>query len=242
MNPRGLALGVALEHERLGIVDEHGLRDATEVTKRIGQALSPVVVTLAEKCLHVLAPRVTKHGDEQHHARALLAEPHPFFAEIDLQLMARRRLESHGRDLGGTLGLAVRLHDALHRPRMHRDALLSEQIGDDNRIALSRRCKQLHGLCVLLGRQRSCRWPCLRLGGGAAHVALHGLARDAELAGDAPTAPPQRCERSDLTHGLCLDHRHLDALGWRVLQTRCVHVALDAGRSRRCGWTTFAVV
>jgi len=61
------------------------------------------------------------------------------------------------------------------------------------------------------------------------HVTSNGLARDVELGGDPPTAPPKRCKGSNLAHDLWIDHRHLDALRWLVLQNVCVHVALDAG-------------
>jgi len=63
------------------------------------------------------------------------------------------------------------------------------------------------------------------------HVALRGLACDAEFAGNASAAPAQLCECSDLSHDFRIDHRHLDALGWLVLQSLCVHVTLDAGKA-----------
>jgi hypothetical protein len=53
MDPCRLALAVTVDHECLGIVDEHGLRDATEVTERIYESLPPIVVVLGEKRLHM---------------------------------------------------------------------------------------------------------------------------------------------------------------------------------------------
>jgi hypothetical protein len=98
-------------------------------------------VALAQECLHVLAPRIAEHGNEQHHAGPLLAEPHPILAEVDLQLMPGCGLEPHRRDLGSALGLAMRSNDPLHRPRVHRHTLLREQVCDDDSIALGCRYK-----------------------------------------------------------------------------------------------------
>ncbi len=73
---------------------------------------------------------------------------------------------------------------------MNLDSLLREQIRHHHRIALGGRLEQLHRLSALRLRQRASSRPHLRLGSNtAAHVALHGLTRDAELAGDPPAAP-----------------------------------------------------
>jgi hypothetical protein len=190
MNPRCLFLGITVEHQRFRVVDQHRLRDAAEVTERPGESLAPVVVALTQKGLNVFAPRIAEHGDEQHHARALLSDPNPLLAEVDLELVARRRLKSNGRDLGGPLRVAMRTDDALNGPRMDLDAALGEQVRDDDGIALSRRLEQLHRLGAQRVAQGASSRPRLRLRSDAAmHVPLGGLACDAELASDASAAP-----------------------------------------------------
>ena len=75
---------------------------------------------------------------------------------------------------------------------MHGDPTLREQVGDDHGIALRGRLEEFYDLRPLLGRQRTRRGMRLRLRpDAAAHVALHGLTRDAELAGNTPAAPTQ---------------------------------------------------
>lgn len=72
------------------------------------------------------------------------------------------------------------------------DAALGEQVGNDDGIALGCRLEELDDLGPLLSGQRACCGTRLRLRRApAAHVALHGLARDAKLAGDAPAASSQ---------------------------------------------------
>ncbi|MBA3392185.1 MAG: hypothetical protein H0T89_06055 [Deltaproteobacteria bacterium] len=109
--------------------------------------------------------------------------------------------------------MAVRPHDALHGARVDLETLVSEQVGNHDRIALGSRLEQLHGTRSLLRCQRLRRGPRLRLRSlAAAHVALHRPTRDAELGRNAAAAPTKCCECSDLPHDLWLDHRHLDAL------------------------------
>ena len=58
----------------------------------------------------------------------------PPLAEVDLHLVTGRRLEPHGRELGGALGLAMRREHTLQCPQRHLDVLLGEQSLHDHAV------------------------------------------------------------------------------------------------------------
>src|SRR5947208_1578135 len=101
MHMHDACLDIAPEDQRASIVDEHCLRDAAEVQERAREALAPVVVSLAQERPHVDPPRIPEHGDEEVDAHLATADEDASLAEVDLELMARRRLEANRRYLRG---------------------------------------------------------------------------------------------------------------------------------------------
>jgi hypothetical protein len=187
------------------------------VTERADQTLAPVVVTLAAERTHEDAARVGQHRDEHHHADQLASDRDTLLAEVDLQLVARRRLEPHGRQLGRAPIATMTLDDALHVAHVHVDAALREHLRYHDRVALRGRVEQAHHLGALIGRELSARRSRLHLGVDAApQVPAHRPAAHPGLPRDAAQGPLQRVQGSDLTHDLWVDHHHLGR-PWRLV-------------------------
>ena len=213
-------LGVAPDDQRARIVDEHRLRDAAEVQERTGEPLAPVVVPLAQKRPHVDPSRIAQHGDEEVDAHLSAADDHAPLAEVDLKLMAGRRLEAHRRHLGGAACLAMRrdrpLHECATPPSIPRSR---QKLRTTTALpAARRRTAHAPSLAASSSSARRSR-PVLSLRLRATTpITLHGHERHAELAGNALTAPSHRLQRPDLPHQLWLDHRRLRACRGANLQ------------------------
>jgi hypothetical protein len=135
--------------------------------------------------------RVAERGDEQENPHRLLADPHPAFAEVDLQLPPRRRLEAHRRQrLRRELAPQVR-----HRPLDRAQADDNPQLGRQllaHHVGIAAVAAQPLGQPRPVPGQRpgplgrAIRRPPTR-----GEVALHRLAVAAKFRRDPPRAPAQ---------------------------------------------------
>jgi len=89
-------LGVVVDHQRTGVVDQQLAGGAAEVAERAFQPLHPGRLALVQEHAHVGAARVAQGGDEQVQLHGLTAHRHAQAAEVDLQLVTWRGLETHG--------------------------------------------------------------------------------------------------------------------------------------------------
>jgi hypothetical protein len=93
------------EHQRPRIVAEDRRRDAAEVDERGRDALAPIILALLQKRFHEETAGITEDGDQQEDAHDGAANDDALFAEINLQLRARRGFYPHRRDVRGALRL-----------------------------------------------------------------------------------------------------------------------------------------
>lgn len=119
---------VVADDEGAGVVQQHLLGHAAEGRERPLHPLEPVLLTLAREGAHVDAPRVAQGGDEQEHRRLHPADLDPPLPKVDLQLLARARLEPHRRPRLGPQRLAQRRHRPLHGAQADLHALLCHQL------------------------------------------------------------------------------------------------------------------
>ena len=209
MQDEGVRLDVTTRHKAPRVVDEQHPSDATEVAKRRRDAVPPVLGALDEEGLHEDAPRVAEHGRHQVNDDDNAADANLLLAEIDLHLFARPSLVARGGDVSGALLSAHRRHHALYGSLADIVTLLREEVLHDDGVALGDVDEKLPRQCNP-GDIEASRLRAHLLGrSGAAQVALHRLAADADFAGDAPRAPSEACQRPNLHHNLWLDHRDL---------------------------------
>ena len=154
------------------------------------------------------AARVAERGDEEVELLRDAGDQDAPLAEVDLQLLAGRGLESHRRPRLGAERLAQRRDRALYGAQRDGDPVLALQVlAHDVGVAVL--------LAEALGHPVGERVQRLRPGathhrrpGALAEVALHGVAGAADLAGDALGAPAELVEAQDdgdivgCSHGL----------------------------------------
>lgn len=85
---------VVVLHQRLGVVRQHRLRDTPDLHESALQSLEPVALPFPGEHPHVHPTRTTERRHEQPYLRLLPTDPDLALAEINLQLIARRRLKS----------------------------------------------------------------------------------------------------------------------------------------------------
>src|SRR5262245_63347418 len=156
-----------------------------------GQALMRVRVRDA-------APRVPEREDEEVDLGPPLPDPHPQLPEVDLRLLAGRGLEAHRGDGGppplGPPGLHVPLHLEVPAAEAERLQLPMQHGGipaDLGAAALQKRAEAVEPPPPA---------PTLRAPAAPRTPPLHGLAVDAQRAGDALHAFPAAEPGHDLPH------------------------------------------
>jgi len=130
-------------------------------------------------------------------------------ADVDLHLLARRRLEPHRRHLKSSLAPAPVLDRALHRPHAGCDAMVPQQPRHHHRVALGLAVEQPQRLGSRCRVEASRSQVLLHLRRRASQVALHRVARHAQLSRDALGSPAQLRQSPHLPDHLRRDHRHL---------------------------------
>jgi len=212
---------VARPDQRPGIIPEQGARDATEMRERGGDPIAPVGAALIEKRFDEEAPGVAEDRDEEEDADAHAGDLQTLLAEIDLQLVAGRRLDPHRRQLRDSVLPPDVRHGALERAHADRESVLGQQPLHDDRIA---------------GRRPGVQRPCFlspfvrqtpRCGATLdarldrpTQIPSDGIHRDADLAGNGLLPDTATRQRPDRGHHLAFDHRHL-------LRRRYQHVPLE---------------
>lgn len=81
-----------------------------------GNAFAPIRAPLIEKRFDEESAGVAQDRDEHEDPHRHAGDQNPFLAKVDLQLIARRRLDSHGRQRCGPLGLPNVGDGSLDRP------------------------------------------------------------------------------------------------------------------------------
>jgi hypothetical protein len=98
------------------IVAEQGAWHSAEVRERRGDPLAPVRAALIEKRFDEEASRIAEHRDEEEDSHPHARDQQALLAEVDLQLVARRRLDAHRRQCRGPLRLPDVRNDSLDGP------------------------------------------------------------------------------------------------------------------------------
>ena len=114
--------------QRARIVEKHLLRRSAEVAEGCLHPLQPSRLPLVPEGAHENPPGIAKRRHEQIEPHALAADRRPRLAEIDLQLMPRRRLEAQRRPRLRPQRLAQPPHRPLDRAQAHRQPFLARQV------------------------------------------------------------------------------------------------------------------
>ena len=195
-----------VQHQGAGVVQEHLLGHAAEGAERPLHALEPVLLALAGKGADVDAPRVPQSGDEQEHRRRHPVDLHPTLAEVDLQLLARRRLEPDRRPRLGPQRPAQRRHRPLHRAQADLHALLGRELLAHD-VGAARVATEPLGDPVLQPVERG--RPCRRHRRPPAPLPQpppDGRPRAPQLRRDPPCAPAERLQPQHRRHVVRLLH------------------------------------
>lgn len=182
----------------LGIVDQHLVRHAPEVPEGGLQAGDPGRLPLVTERRDEVAARVAQCRDEQVNPHPLTADLHGGGAEVDLQLLPRRRLEAHRGSALRLQILAQSLDGALHSAQRHLDPMLVRQLlADDVGIAPMSPEALAEPIRQVIQSTSPSRRP-VGVPTTTTQVTLHRLAVAPQLPGDPLRAP---------TQGLQPDHR-----------------------------------
>src|SRR6266853_6905232 len=84
---------VVVVDQRPRIVEQHLLRHPAKPAERAFHAVEPGRLPLMPERPHKWPPRIAQCRYEQMHPHRVAADRHPRLAKVDLQLLARRRLE-----------------------------------------------------------------------------------------------------------------------------------------------------
>jgi hypothetical protein len=118
--------------QRLGIVEQHFGRNPAKAPKGAFHTLEPVRLAFPQRGTDMQPARVAQGGHKQVHPHPLATDPHPRVAEVDLHLMARRRLKPHGCAHLRLQLAAPALHPQLHRAQPDDDPVLARQFLADH--------------------------------------------------------------------------------------------------------------
>jgi hypothetical protein len=124
-----LAAGrIMMQNQCLAIVEQNFPRHAAEGAERALQSVEPTVLPLMSIRPHMQPTRVAEGCDEEKDFDRNTIDLNPALAEVDLQLLARLRLEPHRRTCRGNQLPAQRCRRTLDRPQADDDALLGCQL------------------------------------------------------------------------------------------------------------------
>src|SRR6185436_1987682 len=180
------------------------------VAKRAEETLAPIVLPLGQRGFDEEAARVRKNRDEEENLHQRARDGHALLAEVDLHLVAGRRLEAHRCELGRASSLAMGSDRALDRAHARSHALLGQEVGHDNGIALSSTIEELDGRSPRFVVQPTRVGPLLLTRPRAlAQVPLDGHVARSDLASDAPVAPAEAAKLAHDAYRFGIDHGHL---------------------------------
>ena len=100
---------------------------AAKVQERALDPVEPVRLPLPERWVDVHPPRVTQRRNEQVDLDPLVADPDLRVTKVNLQLVARPRLEAHRRTLLRLQLPSPALDPLLDRPQSNHDPMLARQ-------------------------------------------------------------------------------------------------------------------
>ena len=112
---------IAADDQRARIVAKQRARHPAEMRERAGDPFAPVILALTEEGFDKEAAGVTEDRDQQEHAHLGAGDRHALLAEIDLQLVARRRFDAHRRELGHPALASKVRHRSLNGPDTDRE-------------------------------------------------------------------------------------------------------------------------
>jgi len=197
---------IVVQDQRPRVVEQHLLGHPAETPERLLHAGEPVLLALTLEGPHAQPPRVAQRRHEQRDPAELAADLHPPLAEVDLQLLARARLEAHRRPrLRPQLTAQVR-HRPLHRPQADLDPLLGAKLLAHHVGVAAVATKpfgqpRLQTVQPLRPRRRRRRPPAAR-----SQPPLHRVARTAELRRDPLRSPAQRRQPHHRRHVVRCPH------------------------------------
>jgi hypothetical protein len=119
---------IMMLHQRPRIVEQHLSRHFAKPPERALHAVEPGRLPLVPEGSHNRPPRIAQCRHKQMHPHRGAADRHRGCPEIDLQLLARRRLKPQAGPRLGPQRLAHWRHCALRCAQRHRDAVLAQQV------------------------------------------------------------------------------------------------------------------
>jgi hypothetical protein len=127
---------VVRRHQPAIIVEQHLFGNPAKVPEGALDTGKPTLLALVAKRPDIKPPRIAQCRYEQVHLHLLVADRHPTLAEIDLQLLARRRLKADGRARLRLQFATQMRYFPLDRPKAQSDRLLAlELLPDDIGVA-----------------------------------------------------------------------------------------------------------
>ena len=180
-----------MHDQRPRIVEKHLPRRAAEAPERALQAVEPRRLPLKPERLNEHPARIAERRHKQMDPHRLPADRHAHLAEVDLQLLARRRLEANAGPRLGLQHLAQRRHGALDHPqRCHHPALprqiLAKHVAVPAMLAEPLRKPILQTIQLAPPTGLPVRDPAVRR-----YVTSNRFMAAAELRRNPPDAPPQ---------------------------------------------------
>src|SRR3546814_8156273 len=115
-----------------GVIQQHLDRDTTEQQESFLHPGEPVGLAFPQRRPDMDPSRVAERGDEQMDPQSLVPDPHPRLAEVDLQLMARRRLEPNRRPRRRLQLATPTRNTALDMAKAHRDPMFGRQRSEEH--------------------------------------------------------------------------------------------------------------
>lgn len=118
---------VVPDHQPAVVVEPHLFGDPAKVPERTLQSGKPALLALVSEGPDIKPVRTAEPGDKQIDFDSVAVDQHPALAEIDLQLLAGRRLKANRRPRLRLRPASQRCHLTLDRPQAQFDTLLGQQ-------------------------------------------------------------------------------------------------------------------
>jgi len=119
---------VVTRHQPAIIVEQHLFGNPAKVPEGALDTGEPTLLALVAKRPDIKPPRIAQGRYEQVHLHLFVADRHPTLAEIDLQLLARRRLKADSRKRLRLQSATQRRYFPLDRPQAQSDPLLALEL------------------------------------------------------------------------------------------------------------------
>ena len=180
--------------------------------------LAPIVAALIEKGFDEEAPRVAEDRHQQEDPHRDARDRDRLLTKIDLQLVAGRRFDAHGRQLRRAL-LSSEIRDgSLNRPLTDRHATIGQQTLHHDRIPGRRLGVERPRLASPVVRPAARRAHLVTHDDRLAEVAPHRIDRDPDFPSDRPLADATPGQGPNRAHHVAVDHRYLPSRRYQQIR------------------------